>query len=165
MNVVQKITPSLWFDNQAEQVAQFYTSIFKNSKIVSVTRYSDAGHEAHHQRAGQVMTVTFELDGQRFTAINGGPVFTFSEAVSFQVMCETQEEVDYYWDNLSAGGDEAAQQCGWLKDRYGLSWQVVSNALLAMLNDSDATKSTRVTEVMLPMKKLDIAALQRAFDE
>src|SRR5215510_6151307 len=133
MKVAQKIAPCLWFDTQAEEAARFYTSIFKNSRIVSISRYGEAGHEVHKMPAGTVLTVAFELDGQPFTALNGGPVFKFNEAVSFQVGCETQEEVDYYWERLSAGGDERAQQCGWLKDRYGVSWQVVPTVVVAMM--------------------------------
>ena len=125
MQIVQMITPCLWFDSQAEEAAGFYTAIFKKSRILTISRYGEAGREVHGKAPGTVMTVAFELDGQRFTALNGGPLFKFNEAVSFQVNCRTQEEVDYYWEKLSAGGDEKAQQCGWLKDRYGLSWQVV----------------------------------------
>ncbi|EEG09224.1 VOC family protein [Pseudogulbenkiania ferrooxidans] len=163
MQSIHRISPCLWFDDQAEQAAEYYTAIFKNSRIVSLTRYGQAGHEIHGRPAGSVLTVEFELDGQAFTALNGGPVFTFNEAVSFQVSCETQEEVDYYWEKLSAGGDEAAQQCGWLKDRYGVSWQVVPTALPKMLSDADYAKSERVMTALLQMKKLDIAALQRAY--
>lgn len=158
-----KITPCLWFDNQAEEAVEFYTAIFKNSKILSTTRYGKAGHEVHGKAAGTVMTVAFELDGQPFTALNGGPIFRFNEAISFQVHCETQEEVDYYWEKLSEGGDEKAQQCGWLKDKYGVSWQVVPTALLEMINDPDAEKSQRATKAMLQMKKLDIEKLRRAY--
>lgn len=163
MASIQRITPCLWFDDQAEQAAGYYTAIFKNSRIVGITRYGEAGHEIHGRPAGSVLTVEFELDGQAFTALNGGPVFTFNEAVSFQVSCETQEEVDYYWEKLSAGGDEAAQQCGWLKDQYGVSWQVVPTALPKMLSDADYAKSERVMTALLQMRKLDIAALQRAY--
>ncbi|MBI3143899.1 MAG: VOC family protein [Pseudogulbenkiania sp.] len=164
MQRIQRITPCLWFDDQAEEAAGYYTSIFKNSRIVGLTRYGEAGYEIHGRPAGTVLTVEFELDGQAFTALNGGPVFTFNEAVSFQVSCETQEEVDYYWEKLSEGGDEAAQQCGWLKDRYGVSWQVVPTVLPQMLSDADYAKSERVMTALLQMKKLDIAALQRAYD-
>ncbi len=136
MQIIQKITPCLWFDDQAEQAAAFYIAIFKNSKITNVSRYGDAGYEIHGKPAGMVMAVAFELAGQAFTALNGGPIFKFNEAISFQVSCETQEEVDYYWSKLSAGGDEQAQQCGWLKDRYGVSWQVIPRVLFEMLNDS-----------------------------
>jgi len=160
---VQKITPCLWFDEQAEEAVAFYTAIFRNSKIVGISRYGEAGYEVHGRRAGTVMTVAFELDGQAFTALNGGPLFKFNEAISFQVDCGTQEEVDYYWDKLSTGGDAQAQQCGWLKDRYGVSWQVVPRALIEMMLDPDAEKSGRVMTAMLRMKKLDIDELKRAY--
>lgn len=163
MRRIQRITPCLWFDDQAEAAAEFYTAIFRNSTIGSVTRYGEAGREVHGRPAGTVMTVSFELDGQAFTALNGGPVFKFNEAISFQVNCETQEEVDYYWEKLSAGGDEKAQQCGWLKDKYGVSWQVVPTVLLEMMNDPDSDKSERVIEAMLQMKKIDIRKLKRAY--
>jgi predicted 3-demethylubiquinone-9 3-methyltransferase (glyoxalase superfamily) len=161
---IQKITPCLWFDEQAEEAAKFYTSIFKNSRIVSMTRYGEAGHEVHGRPAGTVMTVAFELDGHAFTALNGGPLFKFTEAISFQVSCETQEELDYYWEKLSEGGDEQAQQCGWLKDKYGISWQVIPTVLLEMVHDADAEKSQRVMKAMLQMKKIDIEKLKRAYD-
>jgi predicted 3-demethylubiquinone-9 3-methyltransferase (glyoxalase superfamily) len=164
MQNIQKITPCLWFDDQAEEAAKFYTAILKNSKITSITRYGEAGHEVHGRPAGTVMVVAFELDGQTFTALNGGPMFKFNEAISFQVNCKTQEEVDYYWEQLSEGGDKKAQQCGWLKDRYGASWQVVPTVLPEMLNDSDYEKSQRVMKAMLRMKKIDIAELERAYD-
>jgi predicted 3-demethylubiquinone-9 3-methyltransferase (glyoxalase superfamily) len=163
MQVIQKITPCLWFDDQAEEAAEFYTAIFSNSKIVNIARYGEAGHEVHGKPAGTVMIVAFELDGQAFTALNGGPMFTFNEAISFQVNCETQEEVDYYWEKLSEGGDETAQQCGWLKDKYGASWQVVPSVLLKMINDPDSEKSQRAMEAMLQMKKIDIDKLRRAY--
>jgi predicted 3-demethylubiquinone-9 3-methyltransferase (glyoxalase superfamily) len=164
MQDIQKITPCLWFDAQAEEAAKFYTSIFKNSKIVSMTRYGEAGHEVHGRPAGTVMTVAFDLDGHAFTALNGGPLFKFNEAISFQVSCKTQEELDYYWEKLSEGGDEKAQQCGWLKDKYGVSWQVIPTVLLEMINDADAEKSQRVMKAMLQMKKIDIEKLRRAYD-
>jgi predicted 3-demethylubiquinone-9 3-methyltransferase (glyoxalase superfamily) len=151
-----RITPFLWFDTQAEEAASFYVSIFKNSKILEVSRYGEAGPGP----AGQAMVVAFELDGERFEALNGGPVFTFSEAVSFRVDCEDQAEVDYFWDALSAGGQTS--QCGWLKDRYGLSWQVVPAALPAILSNPNPDKARRATEAMLKMTKLDIAALEAA---
>ena len=160
---VQKITPCLWFDDQAEEAVAFYTAIFRNSKIVRITRYGQAGHEIHGKPAGTVMTVAFELDGQGFTALNSGPIFRFNEAISFQVHCETQEEVDYYWKKLAEGGDKKAQQCGWLKDKYGVSWQVVPRALLEMLSDPDTEKSHRAMEAALQMKKLDIDELKRAY--
>ncbi len=163
MQNTQKITPCLWFDHQAEEAAKFYTAIFKNSKIVNIARYGETGHDVHGKAAGTVMTVAFELDGHPFSALNGGPVFKFNEAISFQISCETQEEVDYYWENLSAGGDERAQQCGWLKDKYGVSWQVVPTVLVQMLNDPDSGKSQRAMEAMLKMKKIDIDKLKRAY--
>src|SRR5688572_4407803 len=159
----QQIVPCLWFDGQAEDAAKYYTGIFKNSKITSVSRYTEAGHEVHKQPAGKVMVVAFELDGQPFTALNGGPEFKFSEAISFQILCDTQQDVDYYWEKLTPGGDKNAQQCGWLKDKYGLSWQVVPKVLLEMMADRDAEKAGRVMEAMLPMKKIDIAELERAY--
>ena len=160
----QKIAPCLWFDHQAEEAARFYTSIFRNSKIVNIARYGEAGQEIHGQKAGSVMTVAFELEGQSFTALNGGPVFKFNEAVSFQIYCDSQDEVDHFWSKLSKGGDEQAQQCGWLKDKYGLSWQVVPKVLIEMFTQPDAAKSQRAMQAMLQMKKLDIKKLQQAFD-
>jgi predicted 3-demethylubiquinone-9 3-methyltransferase (glyoxalase superfamily) len=162
MQHLQKITPCLWFDDQAEEAAEFYTTIFRNSKIVNMTRYGEAGQEVHGKPAGTVMVVAFELDGQTFTALNGGPMFKFNEAISLQVDCKTQEEVDYYWEKLSAGGDEKAQQCGWLKDQYGVSWQIVPRILVEMLSDADAAKSQRAMTAMLHMKKIDIDELKRA---
>jgi predicted 3-demethylubiquinone-9 3-methyltransferase (glyoxalase superfamily) len=161
---LSKITPCLWFDDQAEEAARLYTSVFENSKILHIARYGEAGHEIHGRPAGSVMTVSFELEGQTFTALNGGPHFQFNEAVSFQIDCDNQQEVDYYWDKLSAGGDENAQQCGWLKDRYGVSWQVIPHQLLDMLNDADSGRAQRVFTAMLQMKKIDIAGLQKAYD-
>lgn len=163
MKRIQAISPCLWFDDQAERAATFYTSIFDNSRIVSISRYGEAGHEVHGKPAGTVMTVAFELDGQPFTALNGGPVFMFNEAISFQVGCETQDEVDYFWEKLSEGGNEAAQQCGWLKDQFGVSWQVVPNVLPRMLSNSDFEQSERVMASMLQMKKIDIDELNRAY--
>jgi predicted 3-demethylubiquinone-9 3-methyltransferase (glyoxalase superfamily) len=163
MQISQKISPCLWFDNQAEQAANFYISIFKNSKIIQISRYGEVGQEVHGRPPGSVMTVAFELDGQMFTGLNGGPIFKFNEAVSFQVYCDTQKEVDHYWDKLSAGGDEKAQQCGWLKDKYGLSWQVVPRVLIDMVTDPDAQKSQRVFGAMLQMKKIDIEKLKKAY--
>lgn len=157
-----RISPCLWFDDQAEQAAEFYTGIFPNSKITSISRYSEAGTEIHGRQAGSVMAVAFELDGQPFSALNGGPLFTFNEAISLQVECETQQEVDYYWGRLSAGGDPAAQQCGWLKDKYGLSWQIVPRVLYELLRDHDSEQTQRTMSAMLHMKKLDIAALEAA---
>ena len=159
---MNKIIPCLWFDNQAEEAARFYTSIFPKSKIGNITRYGQEGFEIHGRLAGSVMTVEFELDGQNFTALNGGPLFNFNEAISLQVDCETQKEVDYFWEKLSEGGNETAQQCGWLKDRYGLSWQIVPAILRRMLQEPDAKAADSVMKALLQMKKLDIAALERA---
>jgi predicted 3-demethylubiquinone-9 3-methyltransferase (glyoxalase superfamily) len=161
---MQKISPCLWFDNQAEEAANFYVSIFKNSKIGNITRYGEEGHEVHKMPAGTVMTVAFQLEGQDFVALNGGPVFKFNEAISFQVHCKTQEEVDDYWEKLSQGGDKNAQQCGWLKDQYGVSWQIVPTVLPKMLQDKDSKKSQRVMRVLLQMKKLDIKRLKQAYE-
>ena len=158
-----KITPCLLSDSEAAEAARFYCAIFGSSRIVHICRYGEAGHEIHGRRAGSVLTVVFELDGQPFTALNGGPVFRFNEAISLQVSCDTQEEVDYFWDKLGAGGDASAQQCGWLKDRYGLSWQVVPAALAEMMSDPDPLRSERVTTALPKMKKLDIAAPRQAF--
>jgi predicted 3-demethylubiquinone-9 3-methyltransferase (glyoxalase superfamily) len=163
MQLSQTITPCLWFDDQAEAAAAFYTATFKNSRIVKVTRYGEAGREIHGRPAGSVMTVAFELAGQTFTALNGGPVFRFNEAISLQVMCDTQEEVDYYWARLSQGGDEKAQQCGWLKDKYGVSWQVVPRVLIEMVGEPDSERSQRAMTAMLQMKKIDIGGLKRAY--
>jgi predicted 3-demethylubiquinone-9 3-methyltransferase (glyoxalase superfamily) len=162
MSDKQKISPFLWFDDQAEPAAEFYVGIFPNSRIVNITRYGSAGQEVHGRPPGSVMTVAFELAGQAFTALNGGPLFKFNEAISFQIDCDTQAEVDHYWDKLSAGGDPNAQQCGWLKDKFGLSWQVVPNALPRLLSNPDPAKAGRVMTAMLAMKKIDIAELERA---
>lgn len=156
---MQKITPSLWFDNQAEEAANFYISVFKNSKIVEVGRYSEAGPGP----AGSVMVISFELDGQLFSAINGGPEFVFSPAISFAVDCESQEEVDYLWEKLTEGGAE--DPCGWLRDKYGVSWQIVPKVLTELLQDKDPAKVKRVTEAMFQMKKLDIKTLQDAYNQ
>jgi predicted 3-demethylubiquinone-9 3-methyltransferase (glyoxalase superfamily) len=161
MPKVQKITPFLWFDDQAEAAAHFYASIFRNSRIASVTRYDDEAARAAGRPTGSVMTVAFELDGQGFTALNGGPLFKFTEAISFVVSCESQEEVDHFWAKLAAGGQEV--QCGWLKDRFGVSWQVVPTVLIEMLQDQDPEKAKRVTAAMLKMKKIEIDALKRAY--
>jgi len=160
---IRAITPCLWFDTQAEDAATFYTGIFSNSRIVSVVRYGKEGYEIHRKPAGTVLTVEFELNGQPFTALNGGPEFKFNEAISFQIMCETQERVDYYWNALSEGGDDRAQQCGWLKDKYGVSWQVVPTVLPELLKDPDPAKAGRAMKAMLQMKKLDIDELKRAY--
>ena len=155
---MQRITPNLWFDTEAEEAAGFYCSVFENSRIVSVTRYTEAGP----REAGTVMAVEFELDGQRFVGINGGPQFTFDEAVSFQIACETQDEIDYYWERLSEGGEEGL--CGWLEDRYGLSWQVTPTGIAELFADPDPERARRATQAMLGMRKLDIAALRSAAD-
>jgi predicted 3-demethylubiquinone-9 3-methyltransferase (glyoxalase superfamily) len=154
-----KITPFLWFNDQAEEAMNFYTAIFKNSKISSVSRYGDGGPG----QPGSVMTATFELDGQEFMALNGGPLFAFTEAISFFVNCETQAEVDELWGKLTEGGEES--QCGWLKDKFGLSWQIVPSVLGELLNDPDAQKAGRVMNAMLQMKKIDIAGLRAAYDQ
>lgn len=161
---IQRIAPCLWFDDRAEEAAEFYVSIFKNSRIRDIGRYSEAGQEIHGRPPGSVMTVSFELDGQPFTALNGGPLFQFNEAISFQVHCETQDEVDYYWEKLSEGGDEKAQQCGWLKDRYGVSWQVVPTVVPELLKNPESEKSRRAMTAMLQMKKPDIEAMKRAYE-
>jgi predicted 3-demethylubiquinone-9 3-methyltransferase (glyoxalase superfamily) len=163
MQITQKISPCLWFADQAEEAAKFYTSVFPNSKVVAVTRYGKAGHEIHGRTAGSVMTVEFEINGQAFTALNGGPIFKFNEAVSFQVLCDTQEEIDSYWGKLSEGGDPKAQQCGWLKDKFGLSWQVVPRGMAEMLKDPGSTGAERAFMAMMGMKKIDSATLKRAF--
>jgi predicted 3-demethylubiquinone-9 3-methyltransferase (glyoxalase superfamily) len=160
---MQKITPFLWFDDKAEGAVNFYVSIFKNSKITGTTRYDEAASKAAGRPKGTVMTVEFQLDGQEFVALNGGPVFKFTEAVSFVVNCETQEEVDRFWEKLSEGGEEV--QCGWLKDKYGLSWQVVPTVMSEMMQDKDPAKAKRVMEAMLQMKKLDIKTLKQAYEQ
>lgn len=159
-----RIAPCLWFDDQAEDAARFYTGIFENSRIHRITRYGREGFEIHGRPEWSVMTVDFEIDGQPFTALNGGPHFTFNEAISFQVLCETQEKVDHYWDRLGEGGDPAAQQCGWLKDRFGVSWQIIPDGLTELVSDPDSEPSQRATKVMLGMKKLDIDELRRAYE-
>ncbi len=164
MAKLTRVVPCLWFADEAEEAARFYTGVFPNSRIVAVTRYGAAGFEHHRRPVGTVMTVQFELDGQAFTALNGGPVFRFNEAVSLQVMCETQAEIDHYWDALSAGGDPGAQNCGWLKDRYGLSWQVVPVGMEEMLADAGSPAGERAMAAVLGMKKLDLAALRGAFE-
>jgi predicted 3-demethylubiquinone-9 3-methyltransferase (glyoxalase superfamily) len=162
---MQKITPFLWFDDKAEEAAKFYVSIFKDSKIGNVTRYGKEGYEIHGKEAGSVLTVDFKIEGQKFVALNGGPIFKFNEAISFQVRCKTQKEVDYYWEKLSEGGDEKAQQCGWLKDKYGVSWQITPIVLEKMLQDKDTKKSDRVMKALLQMRKLDIMTLRQAYEE
>ena len=162
---MQKITPCLWFDSQAEEAANFYVSVFKNARIGSVAHYGKEGAAMSGRPEGSAMTVKFELDGQSFVALNGGPHFRINEAVSFVVNCESQEEVDYYWDRLSADGDPAAQRCGWLKDRFGVSWQIVPTVLAELLQGPDARKSGNVMQALLQMSKLDIAALKRAYEQ
>lgn len=162
--MLSKIVPCLWFDAQAEEAAAFYTGIFPGSRIVEITRYPEAGQEIHGRPAGSVMQVQFELEGQPFSAINGGPLFRFTEALSLEVHCETQAEVDHYWERLGAGGDPAAQQCGWLKDRFGLSWQVVPVGISELFADPDSGRVQRAMTAMLGMKKLDLAVLRAAAD-
>lgn len=163
MSIASRIAPCLWFADQAEEAANFYVDIFPNSRILATTRYSHVGQEVHGRPPGSVMTVEFELDNLYFTALNGGPIFTFNEAVSLQVLVDNQEELDYYWDRLTPGGDPTAQQCGWLKDRFGLSWQVVPKGWVEMLKDADSPGAQRAMAAMFQMKKLDIAALEEAY--
>lgn len=160
----ERITPNLWFDTQAEDAANFYTSIFKNSRIGKIARYGKEGFEVHHMPEGSVMTIEFWLDGQKFLGLNGGPIFKFNEAISFVINCASQEEVDYYWDKLSEGGDPKSQVCGWLKDKFGLSWQVVPTEMGELLSNPDREKAGRAMQAMLKMKKLDIGALKKAFE-
>jgi predicted 3-demethylubiquinone-9 3-methyltransferase (glyoxalase superfamily) len=162
---VQKIIPFLWFDKQAEEAVRFYASIFKKSRIGDVTRYGKEGYEIHGMEEGTVMTVDFEIEGQKFVALNGGPVFKFNEAISFQVLCENQKDVDYYWEKLSEGGDIKSQQCGWLKDRYGVSWQIVPRVLVRMIQDKDIGKSQKAVKAMFQMRKLEIKTLLQAYEE
>lgn len=156
--MTKQITPCLWFDNQAEEAANFYTSIFKNGKITAVSRYGKEGFEFHKQPEGTAMTVVFEINGQPFTAMNGGPVFKFTEAISFQVFCDSQEEIDHYWNHLTEGGKEV--QCGWLKDKYGVSWQVIPSILPTLM--TDPARAGRVTNAFMQMKKFDISKLLEA---
>jgi predicted 3-demethylubiquinone-9 3-methyltransferase (glyoxalase superfamily) len=165
MAKMQKITSNLWFDTQAEEAAKFYTSVFKNSRIGRVTHYGKEGFDIHGMKAGTVMTVQFWLEDQEFVALNGGPHFQFNEAVSFIVNCSNQQEIDYYWEKLSEGGDKRAQQCGWLKDKFDLSWQIVPTVLSEMFIDERSQKSERVMRAMLQMKKLDIAKLEEAYNK
>ena len=165
MAVSLKIAPCLWFDNQGEDAAKFYVSIFKNSKITQVARYAKAGQEVHGRPEGSVMIVGFELEGQPFTALNGGPLFKFSEAISFEVNCDTQQEIDYYWEKLGAGGDPKSEQCGWLKDKYGVSWQIVPSVMPKLFADHTSPKTAKAMLAMLQMKKLDIKKLQDAYDQ
>ena len=160
---MQKITPFLWFDGQAEEAANFYTSLFKNSKIGRILRYTEEAGEAAGRPVGSVLTIEFEIEGQKFVALNGGPLFRFSESVSFVVNCETQEEVDYFWEKLTADGGEESQ-CGWLKDKFGLSWQITPTVLIDMLHDKDPEKAERVMKAMLQMQKIEIPKLKAAYD-
>jgi predicted 3-demethylubiquinone-9 3-methyltransferase (glyoxalase superfamily) len=162
MNLSQRLAPCLWFDQKAEEAANFYVSVFKNSKVVSVTRYPKAGQEVHKKQPGSVMQVEFDLDGQRFTALNGGPEFKFNEAISLQIFCTDQAEIDHYWNKLSQGGDPKAQICGWLKDKYGLSWQVIPAMLPDLFKEHDSPTAQRAMEAMLKMKKIDVKELERA---
>lgn len=164
MEFASKIMPCLWFDKEGEDAARFYTGIFPNSRITTIVRYGEVGKDVTGGQPGSVMTVAFQLAGQDFVALNGGPVFKFNEAISLQILCDSQEEVDHYWSRLTPGGDDRAQQCGWLKDRYGLSWQVVPKDLLRWVTDPDHAKAERTFAQMLKMKKLDIAPLKRAHD-
>ena len=159
---MQKITPFLWFDNQAEEAAKFYTSVFKNSKIGRILRYDEASAKAAGGSVGSVLTIEFEIEGQKFTALNGGPQFKFNESVSFVVNCKTQEEVDYFWEKLTAGGGQESA-CGWLKDKFGLSWQVTPTVLIDMLNDKDPKKAGRVMKAMMQMQKIEINKLKAAY--
>jgi predicted 3-demethylubiquinone-9 3-methyltransferase (glyoxalase superfamily) len=164
MASVSKIVPCLWFDDQAQEAVNYYVSIFPNSKITQITHYGEAGKEYHGRKPGSVLTVAFELDGVHFSALNGGPNFKFNEAISFQVMCDTQAEVDAFWTKLGAGGDPKAQQCGWLKDKFGVSWQIVPRVFMEMINDYTTPGSQRAMSAMMQMKKMDIAALQKAYN-
>ena len=161
-DVTQRITPMLWFDDQAEEAVRFYTSVFRNSRILSTTRYTEEAARAAGRPVGTVMVIAFQLEGQDFTALNGGPIFTFNEAISLVIRCRNQEEVDYYWSRLTDGGDPRAQQCGWLKDRFGVSWQVVPARVPELLTDPDEAKGQRVMAAVLTMKKLDLAEVERA---
>lgn len=162
---IQQLSPCLWFDGQAEEAARFYVSVFPKGKITQVTRYPEVGQEVHHRPAGSVMTVEFVLNGLPFLALNGGPLFKFNEAVSLMILCKTQDEIDYYWDKLSEGGDPNVQACGWLKDKFGLSWQIVPRVLMEMLQDKDPARAKSVTEAMLQMSKIDIEKLKKAYDK
>jgi predicted 3-demethylubiquinone-9 3-methyltransferase (glyoxalase superfamily) len=162
MTALQKITPCLWFDSEAEEAARFYVSVFGNARIGKVSRYGKEGFEVHGRPEGSVMTVEFEIEGQNFTALNGGPQFSFNAAISFQISCATQEEIDHYWNRLSEGG--TIQQCGWLKDKFGLSWQIFPAALPEMMVDPDKAKAARTMHALLGMKKVDIAKLRAAYE-
>jgi predicted 3-demethylubiquinone-9 3-methyltransferase (glyoxalase superfamily) len=163
MSITSRITPCLWFDYQAEEAANYYVGIFNNSKITAVSRYGKAGQEIHGRAPGSVMVVAFELDGHAFTALNGGPVFTFNEAISLQVNCETQAELDHYWARLTQGGDPATQQCGWLKDKYGVSWQIVPSLMQTWFAGPSTQQTDRAMAAIMQMKKLDIAQIQQAY--
>ena len=165
MATMQKITSNLWFDDRIEDAVKFYTSVFKNSRVGRITHFGKEGYEIHGRKEGAIMTIEFWLENQGFVALNGGPLFKFNEAISFIVNCETQGEIDYYWEKLTEGGDKNAQQCGWLKDKFGLSWQIVPTILPDLMSSSDHEKSDRVMKALLQMKKLDIASLQQAFAE
>ncbi|NCI47875.1 VOC family protein [Sediminibacterium soli] len=165
MSAIKKVYPCLWFDSNAEEAVNFYLSVFKNGRIHKTTHFGKAGYEIHKRPEGSVMTIDFELEGQFFMALNGGPYFQFNEAVSIVIECETQEELDDYWNKLSEGGDPNAQQCGWLKDRYGLSWQVVPSIMNELTPENPTPASEKLMEAMLKMKKLDIAALKKAADQ
>jgi predicted 3-demethylubiquinone-9 3-methyltransferase (glyoxalase superfamily) len=164
MMLTQKIVTNLWFDNNAEDAVNFYTSVFKDSKAGNLTRYSKEGYEIHQRPEGSVMTIEFELAGQSFLALNGGPVFKFNEAVSFIILCENQEEIDYYWEKLGEGGDPKAQQCGWLKDKFGVSWQVVPKGMQDMLRDHTSEQTQRVMNAFMKMKKIIMAELEKAYN-
>lgn len=163
MATMKKIGICLWFNSQAEEAVDFYTSIFKDSKIIETYHYGEAGYEYHQKPAGSILTIVFELNGQQFTALNGGPHFTFNEAISIEVYCDAQEEIDHYWKNLSEGGEKDAQQCGWLKDKYGVSWQIIPTRLMEIMNSPEYAKRERALNAMFEMKKLDIAQLEKAF--
>ncbi|MCG2615762.1 VOC family protein [Terrimonas sp. NA20] len=164
MATFKRFTNSLWFDTRAEEAANFYVGIFKNSSVGRIAHYTEAGKEIHGKEPGSVLTVEFELDGHRFLALNGGPIFKFNEAISFVVNCKDQEEIDYYWDKLKEGGDPKAQQCGWLKDKFGVSWQVSPIAIEEMAVDPDKEKVNRMMAALMQMKKLDLAELEKAFN-
>jgi predicted 3-demethylubiquinone-9 3-methyltransferase (glyoxalase superfamily) len=164
MASVQKITANFWFDHQAEDAAKYYTTIFKNSKMGRIMRYSKEGFEIHQRPAGSVMTVEFQIEGQQFVGLNGGPHFKFNEAISFIVNCDSQKEVDYYWEKLSEGGDPKAQMCGWLKDKFGVSWQIVPTEMNDMFQDENSEKAQRAMRAMLQMKKLDLATVKKAYE-
>jgi predicted 3-demethylubiquinone-9 3-methyltransferase (glyoxalase superfamily) len=159
---MQKITPFLWFDHQAEEAAKFYTSVFKNSKVGKILRYDEAAAKAAGGTVGSVLTIEFEIEGQKFTALNGGPEFKFNESISFVVNCDTQKEVDYFWEKLTADGGQESH-CGWLKDKFGVSWQIVPTVLIEMLHEKDSEKSERVMKAMLQMQKIDISKLEAAY--